>query len=254
MSKEVFNRKELKYILDEKCFLEMQQLLNIYMHLDCFNQGYKPYRIHTLYIDTEDHQMIRHSLSKPKFKEKIRLRSYQPFSTNELVFFEIKKKYKGVGNKRRTKMCLSEALAFIETGEKPELQEYMNPQVINELAYILDGDKKYVKTYISYDRMAFVGKENSDLRITFDQNIKGCRGSKEIYLLGEDCYVMEIKAEKGFPLWLTTFLSAYHVYKQSFSKYGKEYQMFLQGAYQDNVIREVISMRKKESGNVRVYI
>lgn len=72
-----------------------------------------------------------------KDKEKLRLRSYGVPNTDTKVFLEIKKKYNGIVNKRRTVMTLDEAYEFTRTGKPPVLKEYMNEQVINEIAYFL---------------------------------------------------------------------------------------------------------------------
>jgi len=50
---------------------------------------------------TQDNQLIRHSVSKPRYKEKLRLRSYGVPSLDAKVYLEIKKKVNGLVNKRR---------------------------------------------------------------------------------------------------------------------------------------------------------
>ena len=70
---------------------------------------------------------------KPIYKEKIRLRSYGVPNKDTKVYLEVKKKYKGVVNKRRSTLRLKEAYEFTETREIPKLESYMNPQVLREL-------------------------------------------------------------------------------------------------------------------------
>lgn len=101
MAQSVFNRIEKKYLLPETLYLELMDQLKHYMTIDC-------YGLHTIcniYYDTPDHLLIRRSIEKPKYKEKLRLRSYGVPSLDSKVFLEIKKKYKKVVNKRRLDFC-----------------------------------------------------------------------------------------------------------------------------------------------------
>ena len=154
---------------------------------------------------------------------------------DEKVYLEIKKKVCGVVNKRRTKLSLKEAYDFVATGEKPFVKSYMNKQVLNEIEYILKIYDLNPKLYLAYDRKAFFSKSNRDLRITFDENIRtrrydlklesGDYGEKQ---LENDKLLMEVKAENNMPLWLSSLLSEYKIYRTSYSKYGKEYEDLLQ--------------------------
>jgi hypothetical protein len=204
------------------------------MKLDEYNKTHDIYTISNIYFDTKENHLIRTSLSKPKYKEKLRLRAYGVPGSDEKVYLEIKKKVCGLVNKRRTKLKLKEAYDFVGTGIKPELKEYMNKQVLNEIEYILKIYDLEPKLYLAYDRKAFFGKTNRDLRITFDTNIRTRRydlklekGDHGDLLLEEGKWLMEVKAANTLPLWLTNLLSEYRVYKTSFSKYGKEYEKLL---------------------------
>lgn len=92
------------------------------MTLDPYNIDRKPYTITNLYYDTPDDYLIRAPLSDPVYKEKLRLRAYGVPEKNSKVFLEIKKKYDGLVNKRRTALGLDEAYVVCryryKTGEK----------------------------------------------------------------------------------------------------------------------------------------
>lgn len=235
MAIEVFNRHECKYLIDSTVFEEISKKLTKYMDIDDYNKIHDLYTISNIYYDTKDNHLIRTSLSKPYYKEKLRIRGYGIPKENEKVYLEIKKKVCDVVNKRRTKISLTEAYEFITTGEKPLIKDYMNKQVINEIHYILKLYDLEPKLYLAYDRKAFFSKENKDLRITFDTNIRTRRydltleaGDYGESLLDERKWLMEIKAEKSIPFWLATMLSEYKIFKVSFSKYGREYEKLLQ--------------------------
>lgn len=234
MAQEVFNRFEHKYLLDRATYEKVIEIMNEYMEPDPYNKDGKPYTISNVYFDTDEDYLIRTSLEKPIYKEKLRLRGYGVPAEDAKVYFEIKKKYKGLVNKRRSAMTLSEAYDFAETGVSPYPKDYMNAQVLKEIAYFLRLYKPQMKVYLAYDRLAYFEKENPDLRISFDTNIR-CRrhnirlekGDFGDMLLPGGLYLMEIKTSLAKPLWFTDMLSELDIKRRSFSKYGTEFKQSL---------------------------
>ncbi len=235
MAIEVFNRHEQKYFLDANTFQKVLKVMDQHMQPDKYNKFHKPYTIANIYFDTDDNYLIRASLSKPKYKEKLRLRSYGVPNASSKVFLEIKKKVGGVVNKRRTVLTLSEAYDFVESGKPPMPKEYMNEQVLKEIEYFLHFYRLKPKVYLAYDRIAYFEKDNRDLRISFDQNIRTRRydvaledGDYGEKLIPDGIYLMEIKTSRAMPLWLTEMLAKYGIKRRSFSKYGTEFKKRLQ--------------------------
>ncbi|MGD8373507.1 MAG: polyphosphate polymerase domain-containing protein [Candidatus Woesebacteria bacterium] len=231
MAIEIFNRQELKFVVDANQASYIMQAIAEHVKPDKYNKNGQAYTLYNLYIDTEDHELIRHSLSKPVYKEKIRIRSYDNFDACDKVFLEIKKRYKRITNKRRTTIKYDDALKFIASGKPPKLQDYMNHQVVSELQAMLNAQQYVPKTFITYDRLAFFSKDSgSDLRVTFDTRLIARRFDKTDvnHLLEKDTYIMEIKSSFNMPLWLVEILSSQDIYKRSFSKYGREYLGHLQ--------------------------
>ena len=235
MAIEVFNRYEHKYMLDENTFQAVIKIMDKHMVLDNHCQNHSLYTIANVYYDTEDNHLIRNSLSKPVYKEKLRMRSYGVPGAKDKVFLEIKKKYRGIVNKRRTALRLDEAYRFCEDGEMPEYKPYMNNQVVRELEYFISMYKPVPKVYIAYDRLAYFENGNDDLRISFDTNIRTRRydthledGDAGEPLLPFGVWLMEIKTSRAMPLWLTETLSRYELRRTSFSKYGTEFKIYSQ--------------------------
>lgn len=234
MAIEVFNRYEHKYLIDRKTFQEVIKIMDEHMEIDSHNINHTPYTIANIYFDTPDDYLIRTSLQKPKYKEKLRLRAYGIPNENSKVYLEIKKKFKGIVNKRRTTLRLSEAYSFVETGICPSPKEYMNTQVLHEIEYFLKIYDLSPKLYLAYDRIAYFEKENKDLRISFDTNIRSRRYDLKLEngdfgerLLDDDVYLMEIKTSLAKPLWLTHMLDEFGLQRKSFSKYGTEYKIMV---------------------------
>ncbi len=231
MAIEVFNRYEKKYLMDEQTFKWLTEKIKEHMVVDKHNRDGKFYNIANIYYDTPDDALIRASIEKPIYKEKLRLRSYGVPGLEDEVFLEIKKKYDGIVNKRRTRIKLSEAYEFVEKGVIPTEAEYINKQVISELKYFLDIYNLIPKLYLTYDRMAFFDKDDSDFRVTFDTNIRTRRedvrleaGNHGELLIGNNLWLMEVKSSKAVPMWFTKLLTEGEIYATSFSKYGTEYK------------------------------
>lgn len=227
-SNNTFQRVEKKYLLTEK---QCQQLLEQAQDKLMLDE-YGLHTIHNIYYDTEDYELIRTSLEKPRYKEKFRVRGYGEVQNSSPVFLEIKKKYKGIVYKRRESMPLAAAAAYLADGMLPENAS----QIMKEIHYFLRFYQPLPKKYIAYDRRAFFGTEDSTLRLTIDQNIRSrnhdlaLRSSPEdSLLLEEDQRLMEIKVAGAYPLWLARLLSELEIYPVSFSKYGRIYTKELGG-------------------------
>ncbi len=234
MAIEVFNRYEKKYLMNRETFLWLTEKIKPYMNPDKFNRDGKLYNIANIYYDTPDDALIRASIEKPVYKEKLRLRSYGVPGLEDEVFLEIKKKYKGLVNKRRTRLQLKEAYDFVGKGIVPDDKPYINRQVLNEIQYFLKTYDLQPKVYLTYDRMAFFDKSDDDFRVTFDTNIRTRRenvglekGNQGNLLIGNALWLMEVKSSKAVPLWFTELLTEKEIYPTSFSKYGTEYKKTL---------------------------
>lgn len=223
MAEFVFNRYEKKYLLTEPVYQQLRRKLEPYMGID-------QYGLHTIcniYYDTEDSELIRRSIEKTAYKEKLRLRSYGIPQMDTTVYLEIKKKYKGIVNKRRTAMTLAEAYAYVEQGIHPA----MDGQILREIDFFLQRYPLERKLYLAYDRIAMAGYEDSGFRVTFDHNIRSRRknmgleaGDEGKHLLPPGYYLMESKVLGATPLWFAQILSELAIYPTSFSKYGNIYR------------------------------
>jgi SPX domain protein involved in polyphosphate accumulation len=185
----------------------------------------------SIYYDTPDYRLIRRSLEKPVYKEKLRLRSYGQATPQSDVFLEMKKKYNGVVYKRRLVLHEEDAVAYMN-GERPLPTQ---TQIGRELDRFCTFYGKLQPTVcLCYERAAFVSKQQSDLRITFDRNIRwrneGMRLTEPTVgqlLLPEDTVLMEIKTASAIPLWLLHAMEPLQIKRSSFSKYGTVYKNFI---------------------------
>ena len=218
-----FKRYEYKYLLTVEQKEELLDLMQKYMIEDEYGQSL----ICNLYFDTEKNILIRRSIENKTYKEKIRLRTYGRAKENSEAFIEIKKKYEKIVYKRRIHSNYIQAIDYL----CKNIDTFENNQIHSELNYLLSF---YIrlrpKMYLSYERKAYYGKEDPNLRITFDQNIlwriEDLDLRSEVYgnsLLESNQVLTEIKVTKSIPLWLSHFLATNKIYRTSFSKYGRAY-------------------------------
>lgn len=221
MSVCVFNRVEEKYLLTPEKKEEFLNKVKDKIKKDLYFES----KICSIYFDTKDNDLIINSLDKPIFKEKVRIRSYGIPKLKDKIFLEVKTKYNGVTGKRREELTLKEFYNFLDN------RKNLNSQIMKEISYIFDYYNLVPKVFIGYDRNSYIGINEDNLRITFDSNIRsrsedlklelGDAGNK---LFKDDKYIMEIKTNGSFPIWLVNVLSELEIYPVSFSKYGNIYK------------------------------
>lgn len=231
MAIQTFMRYENKYVItDKKKDIILPALLQ-YMEFDKYCIGDKDYPIYSLYFDTENNDVVRRSVQKPYYKEKLRLRSYKlnP-NDDDTVFLEIKKKIGGIVNKRRVVLTYKQAVDFIKHNKIPQLSG-IQKQIMNEICYYVNLHPIQKSVLIHYDRTALFGKDDHSLRITFDRNLTSDNNSDILrtehygkFIVEPDTRIMEIKISGATPLWLSDILTENKIYRSSFSKFGRNFQ------------------------------
>ena len=252
----IFSRHEIKYMITDHQRKELLRAIGNRMIPD-------PHGLSTIcnvYYDTPNYRLIRRSLEKPEYKEKMRLRSYGTPNVDSIVFLELKKKCEGVVYKRRIELSESAAEKYMkgELGAEDlinEITKESDPQIVREIDYFKSfyGDLR-PSVYLSYDRCAYFSKEDESLRITFDKNIRWRKekvrltegpGGEE--LLPSNCSLMEIKTATALPVWLVEVLSQAKIRPSSFSKYGRAYQSILKDALEINRRANVVNAINEEA-------
>lgn len=218
-----FKRREMKFLLDEEQYGKVSAAIADFMTEDEFGL----HTIQNIYLDNRSNDLIRSSLGKPVYKEKVRLRCYGNAAADDSeAFLEIKKKYRGLTYKRRLEGQYKELHDYIQNGTPPEKRG----QVFEELDYLIGRMSLEPKIVICYDREAFYGNDDREFRVTFDGNIRFRRNKLDLRcgdggerLLSQPFRVMEVKSVGAIPLRLVRVLSENKIYHGSFSKYGSIY-------------------------------
>lgn len=222
-NKYVFKRYEVKYMLTPAQYQTVLREVERRLQTDEYGET----TIQSLYYDTDTKLLIRNSIEKPLYKEKIRARSYGLASPDSKVFLELKKKYEKVVYKRRISLKEAELEPFITRGISPK-----EGQIVRELQYVCKFYKNLQPSMLLlYDRTAY-HEEGSELRVTFDKNIRYrterlnlCAGLDGKPILEGGKVMLEIKTTGAYPKWLVDVLNNNGIYQTSFSKYGTAYGM-----------------------------
>ena len=222
----VMKRFELKYLLSKEQTDYLKEQLKGHMEVDKYGLT----SIASLYYDTPDFRLIRTSIEKPEFKEKIRLRSYGLATEDSPVFLELKRKAYGIVYKRRVQSTIPLVKKFFDG----EGDICAGGQINREITYFRDYYKNLAPAcLIIYDRTAYF-EPGGDLRLTIDNNpryrvddLTLTHNMDGISLLPDGYSVLEIKVQGAMPLWLCRILDEGKIYKNSFSKYGEAYKQQL---------------------------
>lgn len=218
-----FERYEKKYFLTPLQKEIFRQHIAPYVQPDAYGR----YTICSLYYDTSDWRLIRASIEKPIYKEKLRVRSYGVPAKDGRVFAELKKKFDGIVYKRRIEQRADTVAAFLD-GTVPA-----RTQIEKEIFRFQQFYHTAPRVFIAYDREAYAGENG--VRVTFDTGIRFrettlslTAGDHGTPLLTGDRILTEVKIPAACPLWLSHALSEAGATPVSFSKYGTFYRQKLQ--------------------------
>lgn len=219
----VFKRYEIKYMITRGQKEKVLEAMFPYMKQDKFGHT----TIRNVYFDTDNYMLVRRSMEKPVYKEKLRIRSYKRVEPQEDVFIELKKKFQNVVYKRREELSQEETTEWLESESFPK-----NTQIGAEIDYFFKLYRTLKpRVFLSYERDAFYSLDGSDFRVTFDENILAREQelslSSDVWgekLIDDDIVLMEIKTTGSIPLYMTGALAKERIYKTSFSKYGTAYE------------------------------
>ena len=231
-----FKRYEVKYILTRRQRDMLLQSMRGHLALDMYGRS----TIRNIYFDTDSYRLVRDSIEKPLYKEKLRVRSYNPDGPDCESFVELKKKYKGIVYKRRVVMTGRQAEAWLSgAAEPPE-----DSQMTREIQWFLRENRPSPKVLIACERTSWRSREDPELRITFDERIRWrekelsfAAGSGGALLLPNGEVLMELKIPGAAPLWLAHLLSEQALFPTSFSKYGVCYKNHLLQEYMQEYIK-----------------
>lgn len=225
--KEFFYRREMKYLLSHDTYVSLVDALMPRTKADSFGVDGK-YAISSLYFDSPDHAIYWETANQLPVRQKLRLRIYEKAERSTTAFFEIKQKVNNWVHKRRTMLTLEEGYRFVELWSRPGPVriDSSNEQVEREIWHFQKSYRLEPKVIVRYERHALESLHDPELRITFDRKLTCRSGSlrleaeeREHPFVKPDFVIMEVKAGRSVPLWLSRMLAEFGCGRSGVSKY-----------------------------------
>lgn len=230
-------RYELKYVIPMEMVEPISKAIEGHCLMDYYSQisHDKFYTINSLYFDTHDYRFLRGKLEGDDPGYSFRVRSYGDLPKPP-YFTEIKIKQNDISTKLRAKLNDTSWDEIIQTGEIPPDVQGLSRRYLERFirAHAIYGMEPKILT--QYRRKAYLSTIDDYARVTFDRDLRFqheetynvfpdesrmCHyDHEEIYPYNESCVILELKAEKKFPLWMIDLIQRFDLTRGSFSKYG----------------------------------
>ncbi|MBR3675284.1 MAG: polyphosphate polymerase domain-containing protein [Bacilli bacterium] len=226
-----FCRIENKYIIPLEKLPLLIEAISDRVEFDKFAKEKGSYQVNSIYFDNVYGDIHHRNIAKPKFKEKLRLRSYG--GDKPIYFLEFKDKIFKDVYKRRIYLSKDEVDDFVNKGIfPPKNGDTKHDEFIDELAIFRNRYRGSIipNTLMQYERVAYMNKPGEDyLRLTVDKNITYRREDFNINKLGgksllkEGYGILEIKFIGAMPLFVAKALNDLDLHRQTFSKFGTSF-------------------------------
>lgn len=228
-------RYEYKYVVPEHKMDMLRQMISPFVKHDkyCQNVDNHQYTVRSIYFDTADYACYFEKVEGIKHRKKFRLRAYgQSDEASANVFFEIKRKFEHPILKNRAPAGYSTAKEMINgTGfehYQPDIIKY--PHAADDLKrffYHFHHSRLHPVILVIYEREAFLGVHDENIRLTFDKNLRSVASPELGQLFGnehirhslEGQFILEVKFNDHFPAWMKPITATLGLVRQSASKY-----------------------------------
>ncbi len=214
-------RHELKFEISDMILEEIRYRLMPIMKIDAhYNEG--QYLIRSIYFDDLKDTCLLENESGIDKRSKYRIRAYN--CKEDYIVLERKSKLYGMTCKESNQISLEQYYMYINNSF---LRSFKNaPRLIKELEYERIQKGMRPKCIVEYERTAFV-YPTGNVRITFDQNIRGTDKINTMFdekinaysVMPNNHNILEIKYDEFLPSFILQVLNIDTLKRQSFSKY-----------------------------------
>ncbi len=226
-------RLELKYHVDESQALGVRDFVRSYLELDEYGVG-RPslsYRIHSLYLDSDDLKTYWDTINGNKNRYKLRLRYYDD-APESPVFFEVKRRMDNAILKQRGGVRRV-AVPWLLAGQLPEPEFLLSNQpkhlvALQRFSQLMLNIRARPKAHVAYLREAWMNHDDNSVRVTMDRDVRvayepSSRLSTEIenYVLPfGNKVILELKFTGRFPNWFRDLVQGFGLVRGSAAKYA----------------------------------
>lgn len=231
-------RFERKYRVPYEALPELRKQILPFVRPDVHSHevsGHPEYTVRSIYYDTHKLDAVYDKLEGEEARRKLRIRGYDQAGPNSLVFLEIKRKIGEKIAKHRAPLFWNDLPELLETGEYERFQHGDSKRARDDASRFFYHYHLYNMQpvdRISYEREAYHGIFDPNVRITFDKNIRSKVHPKIGDLYGEDdlafpwkaYFVLEIKYFTApMPSWLRGVVDHFKLDQEALSKYVEGY-------------------------------
>lgn len=225
-------RLELKYHISEAQALAVRDFVRCYLEIDEFGatQPNLSYRIHSLYLDSDDLKTYWDTINSNKNRFKLRLRYYDDAPSSP-VFFEVKRRMDNAILKQRGGVRRV-AVPWLLAGQLPEPEHLLTDQpkhffALQRFSQLMLSLRARPKVHVSYLREAWMNHDDNSVRVTMDRDVRvayepGARLSTEIENdvrpFGNEV-ILELKFTGRFPNWFRDLVQGFGLVRRSAAKY-----------------------------------
>lgn len=227
-------RLELKYLISEDRALAIRDFVRSYLELDEYSVD-KPnysYRIHSLYLDSDDMLTYWETINGVKNRFKLRLRYYDD-RPDSPVFFEIKRRMNDAILKQRGGVRRP-AVDWLLAGHMPEPEHLLSPDNARQLvalqrfSHLMLSIRASPKAHVTYFREAWVSTHDNSIRVTMDRNVY-CSPEFTASLRTDlqspvkpfgNKVILELKFTARFPNWFREMIETFDLVRGAAAKYA----------------------------------
>jgi VTC domain. len=222
-------RFEYKYLVNINKLDELRSSLIPFLNIDKFALflPQNEYIVRSIYYDTHGLKFYHEKVDGLKIRNKIRIRGYNKYDCENVVFLEVKRKKNEAGTKNRAMLYIDDIDYILKTNDLEPVKTNYKIEDIKKFLFFYHKLRLSPASLVTYNREPFQSKTDPELRITFDKNIR-YMPNPSLYDLYEDkklinilngFFVLEIKTSKGYPEWLRNTICKFDLMRTSVSKY-----------------------------------
>ena len=227
-----FKRKEYKYYVPIGRLEQLRERTLMHMEHDdfCKRRPSGHYSVRSIYFDTRRRLFYFEKLDGVKIRKKLRVRCYDAREDNPAAFLEIKRKYKNTIFKERAGVPITQTPNLTNGAHltlSDEEPTYLQQAALDKFVYLIKRLNLEPTVLVTYEREAFRGIEEPDLRVTFDLNVRSyvtpdiddLFREEDLRTFADPWFILEVKFYGKLPFWIRQMIRDLRLRRQSISKY-----------------------------------
>ena len=222
-------RIEYKYLVSQSKLDALRLSLQPYLEFDVYSKmcNSNTYTVRSIYFDTSRLANYHDKIAGIKQRKKIRIRGYNTYTDDTVIFLEIKRKNGPIINKARFRTEFEKICTILGRNRTSPPKSIEQNRDLTAFYYHVFSSQLKPVIKIIFEREAYYYQFNRELRITFDMNIRSSLSSRLNELYDErrivpafkNHFILEIKTSAEFPKWLTQVIGKFHLRNEALSKY-----------------------------------